>query len=66
MGLCIQWNITGSILSVASEDGKIRLYKGKTHVSLDFLPLCPPADKPACCNCSHLRGQMGLYGYLQR
>jgi hypothetical protein len=23
-----QWNMTGSILSVASEDGKVRLFKG--------------------------------------
>lgn len=25
----LQWNVTGSVLSVASEDGKVRLYKGE-------------------------------------
>lgn len=32
--MCSQWNLTGSILSVASEDGRVRLFKGTLYFLL--------------------------------
>ena len=32
----VEWNITGSILSVASEDGRVRLYKGESGSCVRF------------------------------
>lgn len=34
-----QWNVTGSILSVSSEDGQVKLYKGISNFSFPYVSL---------------------------
>ncbi|KAJ9123086.1 hypothetical protein QFC22_001276 [Naganishia vaughanmartiniae] len=41
----VEWNLTGSILSVASEDGKVRLFKGTFAIS--------PATSPVSSRLAH-------------